>query len=479
MSLQTPGVKLGVLLLGLFILLLPGALLLPPIDRDEARFMQASKQMVETGDVAHINFQAEPRDKKPVGAYWAQAAMVKLFAGGDLTQTWPYRLPSMLGLLLAAALTAYAARNAAAAVILATTLLAFAEAHLAKSDALLLGASAVVFAGCLRAYEEEPVPSFLKYGVWIALGLGVLVKGPILPGLLALKLLTLWFTDRSLAWTKNLNPAAGAIITLAVVSIWPLVSGWDEILRFSQAAMTRDLLPKLTAGAESHGAPPGMHALLAVATLWPWSLLVPASAIWAWRARGEPTARFCLVWIVPFWLALELAPTKLPHYVLPLFPAIAVLIASGAAKEWKLPRVAALGFAGLILTVSAALFAPVFFKRLPTFQQLIVSDRLASALFSIRDPHQPLILVGYHEPSAVFLLGTDTILTNAHHAASMMAENPSAVLVIEKSEIDAFDRFFAGREEKLARAAEISGYNYSRGAAVTLEIFTARGSSGP
>src|ERR1700691_4000959 len=60
-----------------FLLFLPGFFNIPPIDRDEARFAQASKQMIETGDYVDIRFQDEVRYKKPVGIYWLQAGVVE------------------------------------------------------------------------------------------------------------------------------------------------------------------------------------------------------------------------------------------------------------------------------------------------------------------------------------------------------------------------------------------------------------------
>ena len=66
-------VLLAVALLGF----LPGFLSIPPIDRDEARFAQATKQMVESGEYVDIRFQDEVRYKKPVGIYWLQAGVVK------------------------------------------------------------------------------------------------------------------------------------------------------------------------------------------------------------------------------------------------------------------------------------------------------------------------------------------------------------------------------------------------------------------
>src|SRR5215471_21367063 len=61
-----------------FILYAPGLAAIPPLDRDEARFAQATRQMLETHDFTRIRFQDEGRNKKPVGIHWLQAATVAL-----------------------------------------------------------------------------------------------------------------------------------------------------------------------------------------------------------------------------------------------------------------------------------------------------------------------------------------------------------------------------------------------------------------
>src|SRR5712692_9491102 len=86
------------LLAGLcLVLYLPGIAAIPPLDRDEARFAQATRQMLETGDFLRIRFQDEARNKKPAGIYWLQAASVRAFSSAAATAIWPYRLPSLLG----------------------------------------------------------------------------------------------------------------------------------------------------------------------------------------------------------------------------------------------------------------------------------------------------------------------------------------------------------------------------------------------
>src|SRR5215208_6150061 len=120
---------------------LPGFFQIPPTDRDEARFAQASKQMLETGEYVDIHFQHEVRYKKPVGIYWLQVGVVK--AAGALgvreaqTKIWLYRIPSLVGAVGAVLLTywsalAFVSRRAAllAGLMMATSILLGVEARL-------------------------------------------------------------------------------------------------------------------------------------------------------------------------------------------------------------------------------------------------------------------------------------------------------------------------------------------------------------
>src|SRR3979411_748343 len=76
---------------------LPGFFTIPPLDRDEARFAQATKQMLESACYADIRSQDESRYKKPVGIYWLQAGVVKLGEAAGVprahTRIWLYQLP--------------------------------------------------------------------------------------------------------------------------------------------------------------------------------------------------------------------------------------------------------------------------------------------------------------------------------------------------------------------------------------------------
>src|SRR6184192_2294476 len=86
----------AVLVLAALLAFLPGFFQIPPTDRDEARFAQATKQMLETGDFVDIRFQDEVRYKKPVGIYWLQAGIVRgaeaLGVPEARTSIWLYRV---------------------------------------------------------------------------------------------------------------------------------------------------------------------------------------------------------------------------------------------------------------------------------------------------------------------------------------------------------------------------------------------------
>src|SRR5215472_11544404 len=292
--------------------------------------------MLESDDFLRIRFQDEPRNKKPAGVYWLQAASVDLFSTPASTAIWPYRLPSLLGALVAVLLTfgfgqAWVGREAAfwGSTLLAASLGLTVEAHLAKTDAVLL-ATVMAAQGALgeiyrRSRNDEPTGLALPLVFWIAQGVGLLVKGPVtlLVSLLAGGALAL--ADRNARWLKRLHFFWGMPVALLIAGPWLIAIMVATEGGFAGESLGKDLLGKLIHGQESHGAPPGYYLVLALVTFWPGSLALAGAARLAWRRRTEPVVRFLIAWIVPFWLLMEVIPTKLPHYVLPAYPALALL----------------------------------------------------------------------------------------------------------------------------------------------------------
>src|ERR1700742_665315 len=256
------------------LLFLPGFFNIPPIDRDEARFAQATKQMVETDDFVDIRFQDNVRYKKPVGIYWLQSAAVKTASALGLPRAqlriWVYRIPSLIGAIGAVLLTywtalAFVTRRGAvlAALLLASSVLLSVEARLAKTDAMLLLTVVAAMGALARVYlswqrGEDPVrPPWIDPAIfWTALAGGILLKGPLILMFVALAIVMLAILDRSAAWVWRLRPILGVLWMLLLVLPWFVAIFWRAGNEFFADSVGGDMLSKLTAQ-ESHGAPPG------------------------------------------------------------------------------------------------------------------------------------------------------------------------------------------------------------------------------
>ncbi len=332
---------------------LPGFFQIPPVDRDEAYFAQATKQMIETGDYVDIRYQDDVRYRKPVGIYWAQAAVVNTASALGLpdarTTIWLYRVPSLIGAVGAVLATywcalAFVSRRGAvlaALMMMASTILGV-EARLAKTDAVLLFTVVLAMSVLARVYlaprRRDPLPGLGLLAVfWTALAVSILVKGPLILMVVGLAAVTLCVLDRSARWLLALRPLPGIAWLLLLVLPWFIAIYMRVGSQFLAGSVGGDMLAKVANSQETHGAPPGLYLVLFFATFFPASMLAGLAAPAVWAVRREPAARFLLAWLVPSWIVFELVVTKLPHYVMPLYPAIAILIA-GAVETKVLSR---------------------------------------------------------------------------------------------------------------------------------------------
>lgn len=541
------------LVLACLALFLPGFFTLQPMDRDEPRFAQATKQMLETGDYIAIRFQDEARNKKPVGIYWMQAVVVStaeaLGVPHARTQIWLYRLVSLMGAISAVLLTYWTAlvfvtqRSAfLAALLFASTILLGVEARLAKTDAVVLATVMAAMGALARFYLQPNHERGWRLPVifWSAIGLGLLVKGPITPMVPLFAGLVLAVKDRGAVWFAALRPLPGLLWALLIVVPWFALIMIATQGAFLADSVGNDMLGKVSAGQESHGAPPGTYLVAFWATAWPMAPLAALAAIFAWRARREAAVAFLIAWIVPYWLVFESVPTKLPHYVLPTYPAMAILILLAfergslrAENIWargllrlvpiislilvaaglglwglhqRMPGVAAflilpvliwlafylmreISVASLArLIVSSAVLAwsaYVFvFSGIMTsgpFEAWRMSPRLAEAA------HQALqsqttcskysaASVGFNEPSLVFLTGTDLLLTQAEAAARFVQSGPCRVAFVDVRGEAAFKAALAPSASVIL-ASRVQGLNLNGGRKLDMGVYLMKASA--
>lgn len=345
LALAHPRIVLTILCLLLY---LPGLSALPPLDRDESRFTQSTKQMIETGDFVQPRLQEEARNKKPVGIYWMQAVTAETLSAPPYNSVWAYRIPSVLGAIFAVIFVfGLGAKlydketGLVAGGLMASSLLLISEAHIAKTDAVLVacvtGAQLMIAHFFVAARQGAPRPP-LRYsiGLGVALGLAILVKGPIGPLVCALTIVGVSIWEGRWGWFWSMRPIFALYVVILMNVPWLVAIMLVTKGQFMVDAFGNDFAAKLVGAEESHWGPPGYYLATLLIGFWPgWLFLIPA-AIYAWARRHEGAVRFLLAWLVPAWVLIEFAPTKLPHYPLPLYPAITLLCAAAvmaAARE--------------------------------------------------------------------------------------------------------------------------------------------------
>ncbi|WP_181179466.1 glycosyltransferase family 39 protein [Mesorhizobium sp. B2-1-3A] len=479
---------------------------LPPIDRDESRFVQATKQMAESGDYVDIRFQDASRYQKPIGIYWLQSAAVTLSGKGAEAPIWVYRTISALGIAIAVLAIAWTGTNLfganaglAAGLVMAAIFATAFEGRDAKTDAMLL-ACCVAAQGALgqiylAARRNEPVAGHLWWIFWIAQGAAILIKGPIAPLLSALTIAALFAFERDGRWLSKLKVGRGLLLVVLITLPWLAAITWKSHGAFLQQAVGKDMLGKVASGEESHGLPPGFYMLTYSLFMWPFGLIAVGAGLQALnRLRDDVRLRFCLAWYIPFWLVFELIPTKLPHYVLPAYPGMALLIgwlltlqpqdANAPLRRWQqwlwwatafglvvvslglaavcigapiylthtfswwsIPAAAAalgtgyLGFSrqlqvplpriGATAAGAGITYALLFGVIAPSLTPIWLSPAIKQAVLANKACDTTVLASArYQEPSLVFLVGTKTVLTDIGGVAEHLLADPACALAL-------------------------------------------------
>lgn len=465
-------------------LLIPGIKSLPVIDRDEAHFVQATRQMLQSHNYGQIRFQQTTRYQKPPGINWLQAASVKIFSSPDKNIIWPYRLPSVICALLTLILTYYCGlqmfdrkTGLLAAVFLGSSLLFVVESHMAVIDgALLLSVVLMQFAlwklfinakpdTTIDASEPKPeIPindlqntneKFAKniwfYTFWTALSCGFLLKG-VTPLVAILTVAALCVFNRDLNWLRNLRMPLGILLFFITTAVWVGYVNYAENTNYLMQMFYRDLLPKLQGGHESHGKPALFHLAILLFTFWPASLFLPKVFKFVKQNIEQKTILFLICWIIPVWIFFEIMPTKLPQYVLPVFPALAILTAKASLSLEGIRK----NDLRLVLFLATILFYPVIFaKILPAIDELWLTRNVSNTIEQKYKINYPLYVVGFNEPSLVFYFNTDKIVYNAQSRLEEL--NAGNFVLIDSRYLNLLNN------KNFTILEQFEGMNYSKG----------------
>ena len=559
-------VKFGIVGILTLIFILPGLSSIPPLDRDEARFSQASKQMLEDKNYVVIKFQEELRSKKPIGIYWLQIASASIFGKDNIIS---YRVPNIFSIIILIIVFStfvysisfrYFNLNISSSLtfsffsslVMATLLGLSIEIKQAKTDTVLLTLCTVqqLIFWKIYSYGKE---SWNKYKhheyvwltrlFWLIIALGILVKGPISPLLFTMTLLSICILDRfvekewNLSWLNLFLWFQGLLIVSIITLPWIYLAWQATDGHLILDAINRDFLNKVRSGQENHWGPFGSHLFLLLLTFWPMVLLLPFAARACLDWKHERLIRFLISWIIPFWIILELTPTKLPHYILPVFPGLILLILigissppSGNIKFSKINKFfravvviftlllalslvyVSLNFSSKILIfilsivlsfimITSIIFGNIFFlneskyKLSPLFGMLILAGICNIFVFSFIFPNldkihitpkiknyidslefrpDTIVATGYHEPSLVFSLGRDTLLLSPEEAALVLVEGDNTLAIVEERTHNEVKKILNKFENKIVYLTSLDGFNLAKGQKIKIHIMKSR-----
>lgn len=374
---------------------------LPLIDRDEPRFAEASREMRQSGDFIIPRVNGEYRFDKPPLIYWCQVASSMVFGESDFS----VRFPSAIFAAATVALTAaWASRLYGASagfwsgLVLGTCLQLFIHGRAAVADMpMIFFFTVATWAAWERSQGQRSFSLWLCF--YFALGAGFLAKGPVafLP-IMAPLLFHLW--ARTPIPFRLHSAIGGGLLVLIMIGFWGIPALILTRGEFFQVGIGKHVLMRSVAPLQSHGASGTVGYLLLLPfylvsllfSLFPWSLFLP-TAIQRLRLGLDAFERYALCGIGIIFVVFSLLQTKLPHYTLPAFPLIAILVGR-TIHESRFRKVVAVSAIAAYLVIALLGFqwiAPYFpsksiFERVA--EHLSASTRTAS--------------IGYDEPSLVW-----------------------------------------------------------------------------
>jgi 4-amino-4-deoxy-L-arabinose transferase-like glycosyltransferase len=355
--------KSATLFFGCLLFHIIGTWSLPLIDRDEPRFAEASREMIERGDYIVPYFNNQLRLDKPPLTYWAQTLSYRVFGENDFAARFPSAIAAALTALV---IFIWGTRLRGkelgwwAAIIFTLSLQTFIHAKAAVADMwLVLFVTLAHLSGWetlqhSRRNQEAPVSS-PPWAIWrspflvfyLSLALGFLAKGPIAwTPLLTVGVLIIFTRDWQLV--RSFKFLRGLLLTLAVIALWGIPALIETHGDFFRIGIGRHVIGRSLATMEGHGADSlGMYLLLLpfyfvtiFISFFPWSIKLPwlVQRLWKERRAGiaDPSDStnqidaYLVTGTAVIFIIFTLIKTKLPHYTLPAFPLLALLL----ARHW-------------------------------------------------------------------------------------------------------------------------------------------------
>ena len=430
----------AILIFGLA-LMLSGNWLLPLTDRDETRFAEASREMLQRGDYVVPWFNGAWRFDKPILIYWCQSASYRVFGENEFAA----RLPSALFTTLTAwLLVRWGWKIADGKTALIAGGIFLLGLHVAIIGRVATADMAMIFFCTLALWSgwelTRPENSSRKIWWWIfyvTLALGFLAKGPV--AWLPFGGLILGRAFRKYSFRLPLvETLVGLCVAAALTALWGIPALDQTHGQFFAVGMGEHVFRRSTGVIDGHGfagalgfiATLPLYFLTFFVSFFPWSTKVPGALKKWWPARGrDELGWYLLVQAAIVFAVFSCVRTKLPHYTMPAFACLALWLAREIADEQN----AAAWFSKRLLgmTIFVAVLTLIVF---PLAKPFLLTENLWRTVQPQVRPETKVGCFGYTEPSLVWKFRsvvTNTVTLGPVEAAQNFLTNaPPFVLVL-------------------------------------------------
>jgi 4-amino-4-deoxy-L-arabinose transferase-like glycosyltransferase len=430
----------------LSLLLLAGNWLLPLTDRDEARFGEASREMLQRGDYIVPWFNDAWRFDKPVLIYWCQIASYRVLGVNDFAA----RLPSALFTTVTALLLVRWGRKIsdnktgflAGAMFLGGLHLAIIGRVATADMAMVCFTTLAAWSGWELTRPENYARKKWWWLFYFTLALGFLAKGPV--AWLPLGGMILGRALRKDAFRLPLNETVvGLCVAVALVALWGEPALAQTGGQFWSVGMGEHVFNRSVGVINGHGLG-GMIGFIVTMPLYfatffisffPWSTRVPSAMSRWWPLRGrDDLGWYLLVNAAIVFAVFSLVKTKLPHYTMPAFPLIALWLARQIGKENDALRWFGKRFAAMTLFILALTLV-----GFPILKSHLLTEHLWQELQPHIRPETRIGSFGYTEPSQVWRFRSVTTnkvtLGGVEQAKHFLTNAPPFILILPTSEL--------------------------------------------
>ena len=463
--------KYVLLFLGCLAFHVAGTWSLPLIDRDEPRFAEASREMLERGDYIVPYFNNQFRFDKPPLTYWCQVTSFRVLGENDFAA----RLPTAIAAALVAVLLlewGTRIRNERAgwwaAIVFTLALQTFVHGKAAVADMWLVLFFTLAHRSGWELLFQHPKRRIFWWIFYVSLAFGFLAKGPVAwTSLLTVAVVKPFYPEKRLSARFRFAP--GLALMLVIVCVWAVPALARTHGDFFRIGILHHVVGRSFSVMEGHGASsPLMYLVLlpfyfaaVFVSFFPWSIKLPA--LWTeLRSNRDASDTFLVTGILIVFGIFTLVKTKLPHYTLPAFPLLALLVAR-RFDSLRLSRRLVISTA--IVYVGVALFVT------PSLRRFFPSYILARESRGDLKPEMEFGAIDYNEPSLVWYFrdrvrGFMTTL-KPKDAVSYMAK-PGARFIVLPSKTAAV--VFPDPEPSWRRH-RVTGFNVAKGQRVDLTLF--------